>query len=105
MSDTDITPAPPTAIPWYQSNIYRGLMVTLLSQGLSAFKVTGSLAPQAAQIVDALFEIMSVSGVAWAAYSRAKHPIPTVTTTQAKATAINVTAASIAVSTAPESPK
>jgi hypothetical protein len=79
----------PAAIPWYKSNIYRGLLITLLTQALSAFKVTSALTPEAAPIADAILEIVSAAGVAWAAYSRAKHPLPTVTTTQKQADVVN----------------
>jgi hypothetical protein len=79
----------PDNIPWYKSNIYRGLLITLLTQVLSAFKVTSALTPEAAPIADALLEIVSAAGVAWAAYSRAKHPLPNVTTTQKQADALN----------------
>lgn len=93
---------PPTAIPWYKSNIYRGLMVTLVSQALGAFKITSTLAPEAGPIVDAVLEIVSVAGVAWAGYSRAKHPLPNVTATQKQADVQNVAAAAKAVSPPPE---
>lgn len=84
---------PPDTIPWYKSNIYRGLLITLLTQLLSASKVTSALAPSAAPLADAILEIVSAAGVAWAAYSRAKHPLPNVSVTKKQADAANAAAA------------
>lgn len=86
-------PTQPAVIPWYKSNVLRGLAVTTVAQILSRFHVTAQFAPNAAAYVDTALDLISLASVAWAAYARTKHPMPAIVTTQAKADVANAVAA------------
>jgi hypothetical protein len=82
-------PTTPANIPWYKSNVLRSLAVTTIAQVLSRFHVTAKFAPEAGPIVDSVLDLVSLGAVAYAAYSRTKHPTPNIVATQAKADVAN----------------
>jgi hypothetical protein len=79
----------PRSIPWYQSHVLHGLAITVVAGILGRFHITQKFAPDASQIVDTLFDIISLAGAAYSAYSRVAKPMPRVTRTKAQALRIN----------------
>jgi hypothetical protein len=83
----------PANIPWYQSNILRGLAVTFLAQILARTKFASLFTnDDITGYVNDGFNLISMGAVLYAGYSRTKHPTPTVHLTQAKADTANATA-------------
>lgn len=80
----------PSAIPFYKSKVLRGIAIATVSQILSRFHITAQFAPQAAPIVDTALDLLSLYFAYSAAYARVKHPLPAITSTQAKADAANL---------------
>lgn len=79
----------PAAIPWYRSNVLRGIFVTTVAGIASRFHITAKFAPDASLIVDTALDIVSLCGAAFAAYSRVHTPMPKVVRTKRQAEAIN----------------
>jgi hypothetical protein len=79
----------PAAIPWYRSNVLRGILVATIAGIASRFHLTAKFAPDASQIADTLLDLVSLAGAAYAAQARVRKPMPVVTTTKAQAEAIN----------------
>lgn len=83
-------PSQPVAIPWYQSKVIQGLIVTLATQAIADFHLGAKLtADEIGSYVDTTFQIISVIAVAWSGYHRVTKPNPTVVSSQVKANAIN----------------
>lgn len=79
----------PDNIPWYKSNVLRGIAVSLIAGILARFHITAQFAPNAGAIVDTGLDLITLGSAAFAAYSRVKHPLPAITSTQAKADIAN----------------
>lgn len=66
-------------IPWYKSNVLRGLLMIVVSQVIAhiaqVYHVDFGLL-NAANIVDWLMDLISAFGVWYAANSRISHPTP-----------------------------
>lgn len=78
----------PTAIPWYKSAVLRGLIVIVITQTLTHFKLVSQFtSTDIGSFVDGLLSVISYLAAAYAAYSRVSKPNPTITSTQAKADA------------------
>jgi hypothetical protein len=102
------TPVTPAAIPWYKSQVLRGIVLAILTQviariqsyyhidmtvfGLSADNVTGWT-----------LDVISAAAAAWAIRARAAKPNPPLVSSQAKADAATV-AASLETPNAPSTP-
>lgn len=83
------TPAPDN-IPWYKSNIVRLAAVALITQLLKHFKIADQFTSvDIATFVDEGLALVGTVSAAGIIYSRAKHPLPTITLTQAKADQAN----------------
>lgn len=81
----DQTNAAPGAIPWYKSNVLRAVAMVVVARILQRFHLGGD----AAEYVDTGFDLIELAAAGYAAYSRTKHPLPSITLTKAKADAAN----------------
>jgi hypothetical protein len=84
-----------TAIAWYDAATMRALLVAavgLIGVIASLFGVDETLfSAKAAKVVDALSTLITLSGLVWAGYARARHPTPPITLTRSQAEQHNVT--------------
>lgn len=81
----------PDTIPWYQSNTLRGVLLSLISQGLMFAKAKGWIGfdLDASTLVDLILQAGAAGGAIWAFIARSMKPTPPVTLTKAKADAAN----------------
>lgn len=74
--------------PWYKSAVLRGIALIVISRILARFHIEIP-GVAAGDVVDTLLDLATLGGAAYAAWARVKHPLPNLTTTQAKADAAN----------------
>jgi hypothetical protein len=80
----------PNAIPWYKSNVLRGLLVVVLTHTLVHYHIVSQFTPDdIGSFVDELMSLLGYAGAGLAAYARVKTPMPAVTLTKAKADSLN----------------
>lgn len=98
-------PTPPTAIPWYKSQIFVSAVVSGIAQILARFHIAAWLTTDdIGQIVNGVLDIISFGAVAYAASARVtQKATPTLTATPSQADKIN--AATPPPPTLPEPPK
>jgi hypothetical protein len=91
---TDDTTAP-VAIPWYKSAVLRGILIAVLTQVLDKIQIRYHMnlslfGLNAQDIADWVMDGISGAAITYAAHARVVKPSPVVTTTKAKADAINL---------------
>lgn len=76
----------PASIPWYQSNVLRGLAVSVISQAVVILRTHGVIDPDAdpdvAMLVDLIFQLAALGAAAYAGWSRLRQPTPPITLTK-----------------------
>lgn len=66
-------------MPWYRSNVLRGLLVAILAFALQALGVTDNVESEAGKYADAGLQIIELAALAWAGYARVRQPTPPIT--------------------------
>lgn len=91
MSQPDPVPPPPAAIPWYKSNVLRGLLIVVITHTLAHYKLISQFTPTDIGIfVDDGLSVLGYLAAGFSAYARVRDPNPPITTTKAKAEAKNL---------------
>jgi hypothetical protein len=80
-----------TAVPWYQSLVLRGIIVSGVSQIVASLQSHGviKIAPDVDFWVEILFQAAAIVAAAYAFYARTKHPTPPLSLNRANAEATN----------------
>jgi len=91
MSDVDDPIQQLTAVPWYRSNVLRGILVSGASQIVASLQSHGviKIAPDIDFWVEILFQAAAIVAAAYAFYARTRHPTPPLTLSKANAAATN----------------
>jgi hypothetical protein len=91
MSDVDDPVQQLTAVPWYQSKVLRGILVSGASQIVASLQSHGviKIAPDIDFWVEILFQAAAIAAAAYAFYARTKHPTPPLSISKASAAATN----------------
>jgi hypothetical protein len=91
MSDKDDPIQQLTSIPWYQSRVLRGILVSGASQIVSSLQSHGviKIAPDVDFWIEILFQAIAIIAAAYAFYARTRHPTPPVSLNKANAEATN----------------
>ena len=80
----------PAAIPWYKSNVLRGIFVVVVTHALTHYKLISQFTPtDIGEFVDEMLSAVGFLAAGFAAYARVHQSMPAVTTTKAKADEIN----------------
>lgn len=94
------TPDPvqaPAAVPWYNSQVLRSLLIAVVPQALLRLKTQFGIdlttdGVDANMAVNVMMDAISAVAVYWAARARITKPMPTITLTKSQAEAINAVA-------------
>ena len=80
-----------TAVPWYQSRVLRGILVSGASQIVASLQSHGviQITPDVDFWVEILFQAAAILAAAYAFYSRSKHPTPPLSLSRASAADTN----------------
>jgi hypothetical protein len=80
-----------TAIPWYQSKVLQGIIVSGASQIVASLQSHGiiKIAPDIDFWVELTFQAIAIIAAAYAFYARTNKPTPPVSMSQSSATATN----------------
>lgn len=91
MSDVDDPVQQLTAVPWYQSKVLRGILVSGVSQIVASLQSHGviKIAPDVDFWVEIVFQAAAIVAAAYAFYARTKHPTPPLSISKASAAATN----------------
>ena len=96
----------PSNIPWYKSAIMQGLIASIVAQALARSNLASVItSDEAVGIINWALDGISAAAIAYAAHARALKPIPTITTSKAKADAANAAQAAPLDSSPSETPK
>lgn len=89
-------PVPTTVIPWYQSRVLQGIVVTAVSQLISQTKFASLFtSDNVTTIIGYVFDGISALSLWYAAHARATKASPPLVSSQAKADAINTASAKL----------
>ena len=80
-----------TAVPWYQSRVLRGILVSGASQIVASLQSHGviKIAPDIDFWVEILFQAFAILAAAYAFYARTRHPTPPLSLNRTNAAAAN----------------
>jgi len=91
MSDVDDPIKQLTAIPWYQSKVLQGIIVSGASQIVASLQSHGviKIAPDVDFWVEIIFQVIAIGAAAYAFIARTHKPTPPVSISRASAEATN----------------
>jgi hypothetical protein len=91
MNTPDPVPTPPAAIPWYQSAVIRGVIISVLTQVLALTHLSKKFSgDQVAGIVDLALQGLAIASAVYAGNARlTQKAAPVVVLTPTKAAKLN----------------